>query len=109
MASQIVDESGARPPTTQSTSFDQQAQSSPDAYGAPPSHGNFTHEASEHLWCASALATLVATPEAALEELNDDIQAALRYLLHCEIRRARQAEAAEPKFEPKTASEALEQ
>ena len=109
MASQIVDEAGGRPPTTQAKTVDQQAQGRPDAYEAPPSHGNFTHEASEHLWCASALATLVATPEAALEELNDDIQAALRYLLHCEIRRARQAEAAGSKFEPKTASEALEQ
>lgn len=58
---------------------------------------------------ASALAILVATPDITLEELNDDAQAALRYLLQCEIRRARHAEAAGSKFEPKTAREAIEQ
>ena len=109
MASQIVDEAGARPPTSQAKTVDQQGQSRPNAYDAAPSHGNFTDDASAHLWCASALAILVATPDITLEELNDDAQAALRYLLQCEIRRARHAEAAGSKFEPKTASEALEQ
>ena len=95
MASHIVDEAGARPPTSQANTVAQQAQSRPNAYDAAPSQGNFTEDASAHLWCASALAILVATPEMALEEINDDAQAALRYLLQCEIRRARHAEAAE--------------
>lgn len=69
----------------------------PSSYGANPVHGNFTGDAHEHLWCANALAIALAAPERAIEELNDDIQAALRYLLSREIDRARHASEAESK------------
>ena len=67
----------------------------PGQYDAEPMHGNFTEESGVHLWCADALATMISTPDAALEEWNDDIQAAVRYLLSCEVGRARQAARAE--------------
>ncbi len=63
----------------------------PDTYGTDPVHGNFTDEAETHLWCAQALATLVASPEESLSSLNDDLQEALRYLLQREVSRARSA------------------
>jgi len=91
MASQIVDEAGARLPTSQESPVHQEPERA-NAYGAAPSLGNFTEDAHAHLWCAHALAILVATPDMALEELNDDAQNALRYLLSCKIRRAKHAE-----------------
>ena len=65
-----------------------------EMYGADPVHGNFTASADMHLWCAGALSQLVATPDASLSSMNDDIQATIRYLLSCEIRRAEKAQAA---------------
>lgn len=65
-----------------------------EIYGADPVHGNFTSSAETHLWCARALSALVATPESPLDEMNDDIQAAIRFLLSCEIERAQKAVAA---------------
>lgn len=67
----------------------------PEQHGAAPAKGNYTTEASAHLWCADALASLVANDEATYANANEDIQAALRYLLACELRRARAAQAAE--------------
>lgn len=66
----------------------------PESYHAEPVHGNFTGDAAMHLWCADALAAVLAAPNEPVDSLNDELQEALRYLLHCEIRRARQAEAA---------------
>lgn len=63
----------------------------PQMYGAKSVHGNYTEEAEMHLWCASALSCLVATPEVSLKQFNDDIQAAIRYLLKSEIHRAQKA------------------
>ena len=67
----------------------------PDRYGADPVHGNFTDESHMHLWCAQALAIVLTTPERPVDELNDDIQEALRSLLASEISRAKQAAKAE--------------
>lgn len=69
----------------------------PSLYGASPVFGNYTDDASGHLWCAAALSTFVANDEATFGGANDDIQAALRYLLSCEIRRAQAAMAAREK------------
>lgn len=69
----------------------------PAYYGADPVKGNFTGDAHMHLWCASALSSIVANDEATFGAANDDIQAALRYLLSCEVARARAAQAAEAK------------
>lgn len=66
----------------------------PDMYGAAPVKGNFTGDAGEHLWCAQALACVVASPEA-IGAFNSDIQEALRHLLHCEVKRADKAQKAE--------------
>ena len=66
----------------------------PEMHGAPPVKGNFTTDASGHLWCAAALLHVVANDEA-FGMWNDDIQAALRWLLTCEIERAKAAKAAE--------------
>lgn len=66
----------------------------PEMYGAPALKGNFTDAAEAHLWCANALASVVASPEA-MEDWNDDIQQALRYLLQRETRRAMKAQEAE--------------
>lgn len=63
----------------------------PERFGADPVKGNYTGDAYMHLWCAEALAKVVSTPEAALESWHDDIQEALRYLLSCEVSRARAA------------------
>jgi hypothetical protein len=65
-----------------------------ETYGADPVHGNFTTSADMHLWCAAALSKLVATPDASLSSMHDDIQAAIHYLLSCEIGRAEKAQAA---------------
>lgn len=67
----------------------------PEAYDADPVHGNFTTDAETHLWCANALCKLVVTPAVSLGEMNDDIQEAIRYLLSCEISRAKQAATAQ--------------
>lgn len=67
----------------------------PEMYGAPPMLGNYTGDADMHLWCANALARVVATPDAAFESWNDDIQDAIRYLLSCEVSRAKHAHAGE--------------
>lgn len=66
----------------------------PAIYGADPVLGNYTDDAEQHLWCAQALARVLAAPEIAIDEFNDDIQAALRYLLQSEIGRAHKANAA---------------
>lgn len=66
----------------------------PEVFGAEPVHGNFTTDAGTHLWCAHALSLLVASPDEPLSTLNDDLQQAVRYLLECEIGRARKAEQA---------------
>jgi len=66
----------------------------PEIHGAQPIKGNFTTDASAHLWCAAALSHVVANDEA-LGMWNDDIQAALRWLLTCEIERAKAAQMAE--------------
>jgi len=67
----------------------------PEQYGAAPVKGNYTSDASMHLWCANALACIVSNDESTFGCANADIQAALRYLLRCEIGRARAAQAAE--------------
>lgn len=67
----------------------------PEQYGAAPVKGNYTTDASAHLWCAQALGYLVANDEAAFGHAHDDIQAALRHLLACEIGRAHAALAAD--------------
>lgn len=67
----------------------------PEQYGASPVKGNYTTGASAHLWCAQALGSLVANDDATFGNANDDIQAALRHLLACEIRRAHAALAAD--------------
>lgn len=61
---------------------------------AEPVQGNYTTEAGLHLWCAHALSALVSSPDTALEEFNDDIQEAVRFLLHCEVQRAMNAQKA---------------
>jgi hypothetical protein len=63
----------------------------PEMYGAPPQRGNYTDDASMHLWCANALAAALAAPEEPILGLNDDIQSALHYLLSREVSRARSA------------------
>jgi hypothetical protein len=70
------------------------ANSNTDAYGAAPVRGNYTSDVDGHLWCANALAIMVANPSIALEELNDDAQEAIRYLLSTEIARAKHASVA---------------
>lgn len=67
----------------------------PAYYGAAPVKGNYTSDAHGHLWCANALSAIVANDEATFGDANDDIQAALRYLLSCEVSRATAALAAE--------------
>ena len=67
----------------------------PEHYEATPIKGNYTTEAASHLWCASALASIVSCDTATFASVNDDIREALRYLLACEIRRAKAAQAAE--------------
>jgi hypothetical protein len=62
----------------------------PDMHDAEPVFGNFTGEASQHLWCASALATVVASE--VLDSFNDNIQSAMRFLLSQEVRRAEKAQ-----------------
>jgi len=73
------------------SAVDTEIRENPEMHGAAPVHGNFTADAETHLWCAAALSTLVASPQTSLEEFNDDIQAAVRYLLQCEVQRAQQA------------------
>lgn len=68
----------------------EQAAIPPDMYGANPLKGNFTGDSDMHLWCANALACVVSSTDA-METFHDDIQEALRYLLHCEVSRAWQA------------------
>lgn len=68
----------------------EQAAIHPEMYDAEPLKGNFTTSSDMHLWCANALACLVSSTDA-METFNDDIQEALRHLLHCEVSRARQA------------------
>lgn len=63
----------------------------PQQYDAKPKHGSFTGDSSMHLWCAHALACVVASRDQ-MEEWNDDIQDGLRYLLQCELARAKQAQ-----------------
>ena len=63
----------------------------PRLYGASPMAGNFTGDTEEHLWCANALGVALSDPDRSIGELNDDIQAALRYLLSREIARAMKA------------------
>ncbi len=58
-----------------------------------PVEGRFTHDAETHLWCAEALAVYLT--DHSLAQLNEDIQDGLRYLLRCEIGRARNAWRAE--------------
>jgi hypothetical protein len=62
----------------------------PAIYGADPVRGNFTDDSSMHLWCAQALAAVVACRDS-MESWNDDIQDALRYLLAKEVARANKA------------------
>lgn len=69
----------------------------PAYYGADPVKGNYTDDAHMHLWCANALSSIVANDESTFGDANDDIQAALRYLLSREVARARSAQAAEAK------------
>ena len=68
----------------------------PEKHGASPVKGNYTTDAETHIWCAEALATLVACSDLAFNDLADDIQDALRHLLMNEMTRAKQAKAAEP-------------
>jgi len=65
----------------------------PEMAWADPVKGNFTSDSENHLWCASSLAQLVASPEVSLNEFNEDIQAGIRFLLSCEINRAKKASA----------------
>lgn len=67
----------------------------PESYGADPMHGNFTDESSAHLWCANSLSIALQDPARPIGELNDDIQAGLRYLLSREVSRAMKASEAE--------------
>lgn len=66
----------------------------PSMYGAKPVHGNYTEAASIHLWCAHALACALASPGDPIENLNDDLQQAIRHLLLCEVARAKCAQEA---------------
>lgn len=66
----------------------------PERYGADPVKGNFTTSAEMHLWCANALAVVLSAPEHPVSNLDDDLQAALRHLLQCEIERGLKANAA---------------
>ena len=66
----------------------------PATYGARPVKGNYTEDATLHLWGAKALAKVVANPEAFVQ-WNSDIQEALRWLLSREIDRANSALRAE--------------
>lgn len=68
----------------------------PESYGAAPVKGNYTTDAETHMWCAEALARVVACQDATFAELPADVQDALRHLLMNEMTRAKQAKAAEP-------------
>lgn len=63
----------------------------PSNYDSEPVEGNFTDCPSIHLWCANALSSVLSAPDATFDSWNDDIQAAVRYLLSCEVSRAQQA------------------
>lgn len=63
---------------------------------APPMHGNFTDDASTHIHLAESLASILCGPGfETFTSYADQIQDGVLYLLACEIRRARQALAAE--------------
>ena len=67
-----------------------------ESYGAKPVLGNYTSEASMHLWCAESLAhTLTGAGLENFDQWNDNIRDGVLYLLSQEIRRARQALRAE--------------
>ena len=71
----------------------------PELHGATPVKGNYTTDSTAHLWCASALAHVVANDDA-LAMWADDVQQALRFLLSCEVSRARAAALAEASMGP---------
>ncbi len=65
-------------------------------YDAAPAPGNFTDDVSAHIWCAESLAILLTGEgQKVLSVLNDNVQDGVLYLLASELRRARQALAAE--------------
>ena len=68
----------------------------PEQHGAAPVKGNYTTDAETHMWCAEALARVVACQDATFAELPADVQDALRHLLMNEMTRAKQARADEP-------------
>mgnify|MGYP001415166645 FL=1 len=68
----------------------------PEQHGAAPVKGNDTTDAETHMWCAEALARVVACQDATFAELPADVQDALRHLLMNEMTRAKQARADEP-------------
>lgn len=68
----------------------------PEKHGAAPVKGNYTTDAETHMWCAEALARVVACQDATFAELPADVQDALRHLLMNEMTRAKQARADEP-------------
>lgn len=68
----------------------------PEKHGAAPVKGNYTTDAETHIWCAEALAMVMAWKDVSFGELPADVQDALRHLLMNEMTRARQAKAAEP-------------
>lgn len=68
----------------------------PGHIDAPPLRGNFTDEASTHIHLAESLASILCGPGIeTFTSYADQIQDGVLYLLACEIRRARQALAAE--------------
>ena len=67
----------------------------PGQHGAAPAKGNYTTQASAHLWRADALAPLIANDEAIYGNADENMRAALRYLLVCELRRARATQVGE--------------
>ena len=68
----------------------------PGHIDAPPLRGNFTDEASTHIHLAESLAAILCGPGfESFTSHADQIQDGALYLLVCEIRRARQALAAE--------------
>ena len=68
----------------------------PAHINAPPQHGNFTYDAGTHIQLAESLATILCGEGAgSFNTFKDSTRDDVLFLLTCEIRRARQALAAE--------------
>ena len=51
----------------------------PEKHGAAPVKGNYTTDAETHIWCAEALAMVMAWKDVSFGELPADVQDALRH------------------------------